>query len=429
MSISWKRSVIASAVAALVAVAFVAPQASSAAEGATTRTYVVTVENLTESQALTPAVVASHAGSTRLFRVGAPASDGLQHLAENGGVPVLASELEATEGFDDVRVAGSAPIGPGESASVMLSAGPGAWRLSAAAMLICTNDGFAGAGHIWLPHSYGEVSVRYGIAYDAGTETNTEDYADLVPPCDGLGQSGESDPTLAEDGVVRRHRGIVGDADLNPADHGWTGPVFKVSVERVDVYEVTVENLTGTQAFTPFVFATHGFGSPVFTPGDPASHGLQQLAENGGVPVLASELEEGPAGTVAVIGSAPIAPGASEGLEIVAYGGFNRASLAGMLICTNDGFAGVGNLVLPDPGGTTTVTGMAYDAGTETNTEDYADLVPPCDGLGQSGESDPALAEGGTVMPHAGIAGTGDLDPATHGWTEPVVRVVIANLG
>ena len=42
--------------------------------------------------------------------------------------------------------------------------------------------------------------------YDAGTELNTEDFADIVPPCQGLigvssedGGTGMSDPSLAED--------------------------------------------------------------------------------------------------------------------------------------------------------------------------------------------------------------------------------------
>ena len=131
-------------------------------------------------------------------------SAGLQALAENGGVPDLVAELGGTAGFDDVVVAGSAPIGPGDSAEVLVTAGPGTTRLSVAAMLICTNDGFGAVDRIPLPR-YGEMTATYGVAFDAGTEINTEDYDDLVPPCDGSGATGTTDPALAEGGVVHRH--------------------------------------------------------------------------------------------------------------------------------------------------------------------------------------------------------------------------------
>ena len=76
-------------------------------------------------------------------------------------------------------------------------------------------------------------------------------------------------------------------------------------------------------------------------------------------------------------------------------------SAAFMLICTNDGFSGVDSLMLPASGSTTVETN-AYDAGSEQNTEDFADIVPPCQGLigvesddEGTGVSNPALAEGG----------------------------------
>ena len=74
--------------------------------------------------------------------------------------------------------------------------------------------------------------THYGKAYDAGTEKNTESYADLVPPCDDSGETGESNPALTEGGVVMRHAGIQGGADLDPAIHGWRGPVVKVTISK-----------------------------------------------------------------------------------------------------------------------------------------------------------------------------------------------------
>ena len=77
----------------------------------------------------------------------------------------------------------------------------------------------------------------------------------------------------------------------------------------------------------------------------------------------------------------------------------------------------------------------AYDAGTEVNTESFSDIVPPCQLLsgltpmGGSGMSDPGLAEGGVIHHHAGISGGADLDPAFHGWGNPVGSIVVTRLG
>jgi hypothetical protein len=43
-----------------------------------------------------------------------------------------------------------------------------------------------------------------------------------------------SNPALAEHRVVRHHRGIQGGSDLVPAIHGWTDPVAKIVITRID---------------------------------------------------------------------------------------------------------------------------------------------------------------------------------------------------
>jgi hypothetical protein len=204
---------------------------AGASDGDRTRTYKVTITNLTDSQMTTPMVVATHSNRFTLFRVGREASHGLQQVAENGAVPVLVAELEGIRQVADVGVAGMAPVPPGESVKVLVEAPQWAPRFSVAGMLICTNDGFGGISAGRLP---GSGSVTFlGRSYDAGTEINTEAYEDLVPPCDGLGQTGETNPALAENGVVHLHQGIQGIADLDPALHGWTDPVIKIVIERV----------------------------------------------------------------------------------------------------------------------------------------------------------------------------------------------------
>ncbi len=195
-------------------------------------TFRVTITNLTPNELLTPFVVATYRGHGRVFHPRRHASAGLRELAENGGVGVFADELSRRRGVGAVAVAGAAPVAAGASVSVDITARRGTPRLSVVGMIICSNDGFAGVAGARLPRHVGETVTVYGDAYDAGTEINTEAYADLVPPCDGLGQSGTSNPALAEHGVIRLHAGIQGVGDLDPELHHWSNPVIRVTIER-----------------------------------------------------------------------------------------------------------------------------------------------------------------------------------------------------
>ena len=152
--------------------------------GGDERTYLVTVENLTAGQPFTPPVAATHHRRADVFTVGAPASAGVQAVAENGDVPALVAELAGSSRVDQVVVGDAdGPVLPGHSTSFEITASPGHRRLSLASMLICSNDGFTGLDTARLPRRSGH-SVEYLLAgYDAGTEINTEDFDDLVPPC------------------------------------------------------------------------------------------------------------------------------------------------------------------------------------------------------------------------------------------------------
>ncbi len=212
------------------------------------RTYEVTITNLTSGQALTPPLIATHRGSTHLFQVGAAANSGTQQIAENGNVAPLMAGLAADRGVWSVVAAG-APLVPegtpmfgtfSDRVTLTIDAGPGAQFLSHESMLICTNDGFTGVDAMKLPNQIGSSVTVHGAAYDAGTEVNTEDFADIVPPCQGLigDTSGEpgtgmTDPALFEGDVIRHHAGIQGIADLVPTIHGWTDPVVEITVVRV----------------------------------------------------------------------------------------------------------------------------------------------------------------------------------------------------
>lgn len=212
-------------------------------------TFEVTITSLIPGQPLTPPVVATHSGATKVFRVGRAASFEVKEIAENGNTAPLAVLLENSRGVADV-FAGAAPLvadgvpGAGvfaESVTFTIEASRGARFLSWVSMLICTNDGFSGVDGLKLPSQIGR-SVTVGTAgYDAGTEINTEDFADIVPPCQGLvgvstgeAGTGTSNPALAEGGVIHHHAGIQGIADL-VAIHGWDvdQPVAEITVERI----------------------------------------------------------------------------------------------------------------------------------------------------------------------------------------------------
>jgi hypothetical protein len=229
----------------LLAMAFgtIAAPAALARPDATPPTFEVTITNLTDGQWFTPPAAATHSRGFDAFSVGRPASEGIRQIAENGDLGPFTATLESSRSVYDWVVAPASaelpPLGPGQSVTFTIESGRSARLLSYVSMLICTNDGFTGADGLRLPTRIGHTTTDYGRAYDAGTETNTEAWADLVPPCAQLtgfgdqGGTGAGNPELAENGKVRVHRGISGRADLVPSIHGWSGPVSKIEVTRI----------------------------------------------------------------------------------------------------------------------------------------------------------------------------------------------------
>lgn len=212
------------------------------------RVYDVTITNLTSGQPLTPPVVATHRRPVDVFEVGEAASFEVKEIAENGNVEPLADALAVDKHVFESNVFPSLP-GPGPilhnggTLNLQITASPPAMYLSFVSMLICTNDGFTGLDAQRLPKKVGDSVTVYPDAYDAGTEINTEDFADIVPPCQGLvgvmsddTGTGASDPALAEGGVITHHLGILGGVDLLPevqlGQHGWTDPVAEVVITR-----------------------------------------------------------------------------------------------------------------------------------------------------------------------------------------------------
>ncbi len=224
------------ATAAAVALALIA----SPAAGQSDVTYTVTIENLTAGQPFTPPVVVTHSSDLDVFETGQSASAEILAIAENGNNDPLVALLGGSSAVVD-STTGTAAVMPGETATLTVTGLPGGF-ISTAMMLICTNDGFTGLDSVPLPTGSTTVDTN---AYDAGTETNTEDFADIVPPCQSLigvesadEGTGESNPALAEGGVIAAHAGIQGGTDLTTDDHGWTDPVARITVTAAEATDL-----------------------------------------------------------------------------------------------------------------------------------------------------------------------------------------------
>lgn len=240
-----RKILVAVALPVLLAAVGTAPAAAHPRE----RTYEVTITNLTTGQPLTPPVVATHNGGFHVFQVGEAASFGVKEVAENGNLTPLLEDLGDEPKVSHVLATGTGPLVPDglpgsgvgdPSVTFAIGAGPKARYLSFVSMLICTNDGFTGVDRLRLPNKVGASRTAYTNGYDAGTEVNTEDFADIVPPCQPLvGISSDdpgtdvSDPALAEGGVIHHHPNVRGGADLVPAVHGWTDPVAVITITRI----------------------------------------------------------------------------------------------------------------------------------------------------------------------------------------------------
>lgn len=233
-----KRLLAVLAVAALVAGVAI-PAGASAPR---TATWEVTITNVNATQWFTPPVVATHSSHLGIVRARYAGTE-IQEVAENGNLAPLLETLEASPHVHSVVVAATeaGPLAPGESVTISIEGDKHARRLFLASMLICTNDGFTGVEGRPLPGRMGHTRTFHAVAYDAGTEKNTEDFADIVPPCQVLNGvssgdegTGMSNPDLAENRRIHRHRGIKGIDDLTVDAHGWNirRPVVKVEVTR-----------------------------------------------------------------------------------------------------------------------------------------------------------------------------------------------------
>lgn len=198
--------------------------------------YEVTVTNLTESQPLSPIAVILHRSGYLPWQVGSSASDGLELLAEGGDSSKLLDEAKHHSKVK-ATAADSNVILPGSSSSVIVDAHRYSdLRFSVATMLVNTNDAFSGvAAHPINALALHESTSFNVMAYDAGTESNSESAATVPGPAAGgegyNSDRDDRDSVGGHPGVVTFDDGLSGSA-LHAA-HRFDNPVATVTVTRL----------------------------------------------------------------------------------------------------------------------------------------------------------------------------------------------------
>lgn len=209
---------------ALTSLALVTPPAETSAGPTVT----VTITNLTANQIFSPPIVVAHREGTGLFDPGTAATPELAQLAENGDNLPLTSLLMSDPLTVDL-VAAKSGILPGQSASFTLTVGGRPAQLSAAGMLVSSNDAFFGLDSIEVPKMKKGAVTVYAPAFDAGSEANSENCAFVPgPPCDA---GPVHDPAPAE-GFVHVGNGIRGIGGVPAGVYDWKNPVAQIVIER-----------------------------------------------------------------------------------------------------------------------------------------------------------------------------------------------------
>ena len=217
----------------------------SAAPSANAVDFDVQITNLSNAVYFTPFLVAAHPAGNNLFSTGQPASANLQAMAEGGDITGLVTDVTAL-GATIVENPAGGLLAPATSIQFNMNTdGTSNDRLSAVAMLLPTNDAFAGLNAIDIPTTPGTY-VFDVPAYDAGTEANDEvitgggapGAAGIPADPGGLAGTGGTGAAGADANPnVHIHRGSLGDtdaaagnSDLDSRVHRWLNPVIRVTI-------------------------------------------------------------------------------------------------------------------------------------------------------------------------------------------------------
>ncbi|MBH0057140.1 spondin domain-containing protein [Pseudoalteromonas sp. SWXJZ94C] len=203
------------------------------------------ITNLTKGMHFTPVLITAHNTEDKLFEVATEASSALQAMAEGGDIAALMAQATAA-GSDIAANPAGGLLTPATSAMTTLTTTDGNDYLSVTAMLLPTNDAFAGLDSWKIPTEAGTYTV-YLNAYDAGTEQNNELVVEGsgAPGVPGIPAAPGGDAGTGGAGIVSNdtninvhiHPGNLGDDDLTAGNsdvsntvHRWLNPVAKLTV-------------------------------------------------------------------------------------------------------------------------------------------------------------------------------------------------------
>ena len=201
----------------------------------TEASFEVSATNLTVGQPLSPLAVAIHDSSLSVFEVGTPVSVALEVLAEGGDNSELLAEIDSV-----AQASGEAPVGPGASDTLTLTLTDdqtAGLSLSVVTMLVNTNDAITGLNSVDVSGlAVGETLNFAANAYDAGTESNSEQAGTIPGPADGGEGFNEARDDVGDfltmhPGVVTADDGLT-DSALNQV-HRFDNPVARISITRV----------------------------------------------------------------------------------------------------------------------------------------------------------------------------------------------------
>ena len=200
----------------------------------------VTVTNLSNGQPLSPVAVIAHQDGYSVFTVGAAATAGLETLAEGGDNTALIAEADADAAVM-TTASGAAPIGPAGAETIsiqVLASDLTGLGVSFSTMLVNTNDAITGTNGAPIGSMQpGDSVTLRTVAYDAGTEANTEAAAHIPGPAGGgegfnAARDDIADRVAMHSGVVSRDDGFAA-SDLT-GQHRFDNPVAQVRIERIN---------------------------------------------------------------------------------------------------------------------------------------------------------------------------------------------------
>ncbi|HTT76277.1 MAG TPA: spondin domain-containing protein [Candidatus Binataceae bacterium] len=213
-------------------------------------------------------------------------------------------------------------------------------------------------------------------------------------------------------------------------------------------YQVTVTSLTGGAAgfnhagepggeyFAPIFMLTQDSSVTLFTPGQPPSLALAEVAEAGNPTPLVTQYT-GNSHVGDIVTTSPLPSGQSKTFTIQAAANFHYFSIAAMLFPTNDEFMGLSIAALPLFTRTETYYVNAWDADSKPDDELCANMapspdpsvfpVPECSGP-QTGFI-PPVPSNAEVHISNGIHGIGSIPADVYDWRNPVAVITITNQG